>query len=573
MKLAILCGGKSQLNDEEPLKGIENSLKDVRGVLHKNGWYVVPYFITTTEDDFKKQINNYIKEKGIETSAIKDILFFYTGHGVYGDSYSQENFRMVWDEQDISVASIVRLLNETLKTHEHKTKIGLIIDACYSGDVLIERKRDRYIEILTSTQAGEKTYEKTFDGRIKSIFSYVFTKIFELPNQNEKITIRDIGNFINNNYEVGSVKDISEELKVYYGESLDNNSIEIGNNKEVNDVKEIIKEYYTSDVDKLKKDFLSYHLLDALSFSDISNCNDFDTLLQYLFQESDCLYCILKKIARTNPYLNKLNAVNCEERKSENELNKIIFLVGTNLEYDCSKKYDIDLYFLTKKQRVRYIKTVKEVDFNTENKYGEIICDSISNIEALIVSSTAVEITLILPNDLHDIDFSKIICDFAELKSEYDILIQSQIRYVHIDNAGIYKYIARWKKNSAKYTLKQNETISDEYLYKISNNAGCNTFGKQYIREGSNYVCLVSEISLISHIETIVNFGLPIVVFPRDGSCDMISTIFKIKKIKYSFLKYISDNGENHYFMYDLYDEVKELKKQITKLESQVEYI
>jgi flavoprotein len=53
----------------------------------------------------------------------------------------------------------------------------------------------------------------------------------------------------------------------------------------------------------------------------------------------------------------------------------------------------------------------------------------------------------------------------------------------------------------------------------------------------------------------------------------MISTGFEIGALKHNILEYISKNGDEHYFMYDLYDEVKELKEQIMQLESQVEYI
>jgi hypothetical protein len=573
MKLAILCGGKSQLDIEEPLQGIKNSLSAVSAVLHENGWQVVPEFIAATEKEFKETIKKYIKDNHIDTSTIKNILFFYTGHGIYGNSYSQEAFNMIWEEQNIDVERIVGLLNENLNIQEHKTKVGLIIDACYSGDILKERSRDEQIELLTSTQEGEKTFEKSFDGIVRSIFSYIFTKIFELPNQNEIITIRSIKKIIDHIGDIESLKDISNELKVYYGESLDIDSIVIGNNKEVNAIRSIIKQHYKSNPTRLKKDFLSYHLLDAISFPVISNCNDFDTLLEYLFTESECLYCILKKIDSTNSYLKKLKIVDCEDRQTEDKLRKIIFLVGTNTEYDGSKKYDIESYYVTNKKRIRPVKTIKNVDFNIENKYREVICDSIVDIKKQIVSSETVEIIFVLPNDLHNIEFSKIKCSFGELRFEYDIFIQSQIRYMHIDYDRIHDYIARWKKNSAKYISRQSKTISDEYLYTINSNTKHMSFGKQYIREESNYVCLVSTISLISYIEAIINFGLPIVVFPLNNSCEMISTGFKIGALKHNILEYISSNGDEHYFMYDLYDEVKELKEQITQIQSQVQYI
>jgi len=560
MKLAILCGGNPQLENKKPLKGIENSLKAVSGVLNNNGWEVIPHFTASTERNFTEKIKNHIEAKSIDINTIEQIVFFYTGHGIYGNSYSQEDFKIIWEEQKITISSIIGLLNETLNTLDNKTKIGLIIDACYSGDALKERNRDDYIEILTSTQDGKKTFEDEFDGKIISIFSHTFAKIFEQPNQQDEISIRDIKEYINN------PDNNIEDLNVYYGEALKSDSIVLGNNKELNDIRDILESHYKDNIKKLKDDFLTYLLQDALSFNEINNCDDIDRLIQYLFENKECLYCILKD---KNPQIIKkyesiLKETNCEERKEEDSLKQIVFLIGNGQTGDAnSLKYDVESYWITEKNRVRLEETKEKVNFSIKSEYESIICEFINNIEKQQISANTVEIVFILPKELHNINFSKIELNDEELAEEYDILIQLYDRYSHVDKETIHKYILRWKANSNRYKQNRQKSIEQQYLFTITNNAECKGFGKKYNRRGSQAVCLVSSVTLTSYIETFFSFGLPIVVFPWNDNPFVITTSFKVEEIKYNLLEYFSGNGSNYYFLYDLYHETKELKEKI----------
>lgn len=565
MKLAILCGGKPQLENEEPLQGIENSLSTVENVLGANGWRVVPSIITaTTESNFTDRIKQYNQAESINIRNIKEIIFFYTGHGKYGDSYSQGDFKMVWQDQGITVSSIINQFNDVFLTQQNKIQIGLIIDACYSGDALIERTSDKTIEILTSTKSEEKTFEKNIDGRIISIFSHTFTKIFTIPNQNGNITIRDIKDYIND------PANGIDDLKVYYSEALERSSITVGTNKEINEVKEVIRNHY-SNMESIKKDFKTYLNIDSLSFPKVSECDDFDNLINYLFEDKECLYCILQDILPEHEYLEKLKQVNCEERREEDRLKKIVFLIGNDHSEDSdSKQYNIQSYLVTEKNRVRPTKSKKQVDFTNESVCEKIICDFIADIDNQLVSAEAVEIIFILPNNLHNIDFSRFKCNGEDLKSEYEILTQSYIRYLHVDKDSIHKYITRWKVNSTKYLQNKQNSIGN-HLYSITDNEQCEDFGRRYIRRGATYVCLVSSVTLVSYVDKIISFGLPIVVFPWDGNHGMITQTFQIREIKYNLLEYISEHGNNHYFMYDLYDEVKELKQQISQNTTQLE--
>lgn len=569
MKLAILCGGKPQLDENPPLEGIDNSLNAIGSILSNNGWNVISFFNATTEFNFQTVISNYIEENSIDINKIESVMFVYTGHGMYGDSYSQDDFTMVWYEQKVTISRTISLLNETLKTLENKTKLGLIIDACYSGSAITERDRDKGIEILTSTQEDQQTFEKEFDGKVMSIFSYTFNKIFELPNQKEELTFREIKKYINN------PDNHIDELDIYYnGEPLEGEPIVIGNNKELNDIRDKIINYYNDNISYFRENILSYLPIDSISFKKIVNCNNFNKLINYLFDEQECLYCILKNIDPSHNYLHKLKEIDCENRKNEDGLKKIVFIIGNSDSKDeDSKKYEVKSFLVTKKNRLRPVDYKIGVDFSKKCIYEKDICEMIKEIDKQLVSDEAVEINFILPTELHNRDFLMLKCNEQELKYEYDILTQSYIRYLHVDKDNIHKYIARWKANSTKILANKEKRIN-EHLFPINNHSACNNFGKRYIRNGSNYVCLVSSITLVSYVDTIIDFGVPIVVFPWDNESGTFSSTLEIGKIKYCLLDYISDNGDNHYFMYDIYEEVKELKKQITQNSTDVkEYL
>ena len=573
MKLAILCSGKTQLGNEDPLEYISNSLDDVSNVLNNNNWKVIPHFTATTEQNFNNTINNYISRESLD--GIKEILFYYSGHGIYSDSYSKSVFRMVWQEHKQPVSSVISSLNEIFNSIHNKIKLSLIIDSCYSGDAIIAREPDRCIEILTSTSDGKKTYEQVIDGRGRSIFSYCFCQVFQTPSEKNVITLRDIKSLISN-----SENTLKCTMTPYYSEPLESDLMVIGYSKEINELLDYFKTHYSNNIEDFKKDILSYLKTRTTSFPKVMKLDNFKDLFKEILEVEECLYCVLKQLDNSHEYLDKLKIVeNCEELKKEvlksRTISAIILVIKTDTGDDIGSCI-LEGYLECIDGTFFNSRTLTKINFKTDS-YKKDLSNYLSELlETIYNSEDVLELKLILSDSLFEINFYDLEVEERSplpiprnIIEKFNITTKLFLRFENYNKKGFFE---KWEKNIQKCKQLESQRVTT-HLCSIKNRKDITSMDKIFLDGDTStgtcidYIALISDYSLKAqkNLYIIISGGLPIVLYPQLKEEENVQIVWlntSVKDIKATAFQHITKQRNIH-FMHDTYDEAESLQTAI----------
>ena len=539
MKLAIICGGRDAVEKTDtPLQFIENSMKKVEETLELNNWICKPLRIDTLEN-YNTWLDDICKSEQVE-----EFLFYYTGHGVYGNSISQVGFQLCFKEQKATIAQLIDETRKVFSTEKEPKKIGFVIDSCYSGDAITERYNDEKFEILTSSDSS-KSYEKK--GLYKdnpdygiSVFSYYFCTIFNEVEQNDVITLEDISNFVNKS---------QEKQEPLYSKALKRDKIIIGHNKEINELTNFLKENHT--LKTLKEKLLTYYPRRASNHNKIRHTDNFSELMNILLNERKYLKCILKEFDFESSIVNEHTTVDCQELKQkvslENKIDKLIIKVEESTEKGLDSA-TISGYYGYTSGEYSPTKTVSDLDLSGEKSLIEIP----KYIDEVLIGKKArnIELQLILPDVLLPLDYQT-----EEMNSRFVLLKRLVRRLNNHHLLGIEDEIDYWEENS-QLIKKLKDNIAEKHI----DNRGCVSL---YNKHEQNIAMLYNE-SLSSQIKEVYDWGVPILFYPHENMNelkleDCVVADFKNKMSAFMTNEFVKGNATH--FIYDDYYDVDFLPK------------
>ena len=552
MRLAVVWGGRDKVekSDQNPLKHTQKSVDKFIETLRDNQWECEEVTSNTLEN-----YGTWLKDLSLDKD-VSEFLFIFTGHGVYGNSKSQVPFQVCLETHK---AIFSQIISETVNAFSKKPeKMAFVIDSCYSGDALTERYNDKNFEVLTST-SGTKAYEDdTFEC---SVFAHYFCEIFKSETEKDTIDLEQISTFAS--------KD--KRQFALHSKALTKEKIVIGYNKEIQEIKQALKNIYPK-IEDFKKAILSYLREDVLNFDKIVDADTYLKLFQKLLEEKECLYCLLKELGLHEKYLSRVKKVDdCSKYKEEiakkRSVASIILVIrkSTNDGLD-----DCTITCHEEKSDGKYnisVRSLSNVNFTNRESYEEAINSLVSY---RVNSENILELKLILPEDFFEVDFCTLQIETAfgrkkKLKEVFQISKKILMRFNDYKTVG---YFERWKKNQTKYNGLKTEPI-EKYIFLVDEENKVSLYGVDIIVEDKNepdYLAVHSFYPLVKkdYIVDMVEYGVPIVMsatkkieefslaWKKSSVCNMKSVLFKN-------LRYY----ENRQLIHDNYDEVVWLQEAI----------
>jgi len=563
MKLAVICGGRTYKEDvfeDDQLKHIGRSVEKVTETLGSRGWKCEPFMAKTTKT-YTDILRNYKEE------TIDEYLFYFTGHG---DGSKRTTFKIFLEENTLNIEDLIEETKTTLG--RFPKKIALVIDSCYSGNAL---KYNYYnIEILSST--GDKQgFEK--DSLGMSVFSYYFCEVFDSLGESEQIDLESIAEFIKNN---------QEKQEPLYSKALRRNKIIIGYNKNLNNIKNKIKEHYQNkalskekQVDTFKYDILRFYpRVKEENYNGIRNSKSMNDLLDVLLGDrtSSYLYCILKFLEIEDEYLSTFQgSKECIEVNAKVE--SVVVVVEANTNNDA---YRADIYRVLDNGKVEESGKIPERTW--ENLYKIELVKELEKILALNCVAK-LELQMVLPIKLMNSRFKEenlslyvvedIFDDFKwEEKFNITTKFLSRLKGYGSEDDN---FFSLWDKNLKLYFKRSEETIK------------ANVYCPKAVKNVSNFcdnnaLVLVSENSLVDdkNLAKLYSFGIPFVITTQEDKYAFTSdkeyekwTKSKVKNIRNSSYLFINEMPETLHFLCDdgYSNEFLEIFQNIGNYESKIE--
>jgi len=158
MKIAFICSGTP-----DGLKHLFENRKSIELSLANQGWRIINIELQN-EQTFQLALDNF---KG---KTINEFLFFYTGHGDTCLVEKKLELRLFNNNAPLSINRILALLKSISPKN-----IAIVLDACYSGNYETVKATNKNLQILSSSQYFQSSYEFTKDDEPRnSIFSHFF---------------------------------------------------------------------------------------------------------------------------------------------------------------------------------------------------------------------------------------------------------------------------------------------------------------------------------------------------------------------------------------------------------------
>jgi hypothetical protein len=561
MKLAIICGGRDAVEQTDtPLQFIENSLEKVKETLELNNWICKPLRINTLEE-YNTWLDNICKSEQVE-----EFLFYYTGHGVYGNSTSQVGFQLCFKGQK---ATIAQLIDETMKVFPTKEKepqkIGFVIDSCYSGDAITERYNDEKFEILTSSDSS-KSYEKT--GLYKdnpdygiSVFSYYFCTIFNEVEQNDAITLEDISGFVN---------DSQKKQNSLHSKALKRDKIIIGHNKEINEIKTTLKNNFSTK--QFKDKIFEFLDKDNLGFKEALVAEDFDALLRILMKyKKEVLYCICQELGFSNSYIDAFKTDKCANFKEKAQNNREVKKVILRIHQSSSGSTDNCLVEGWLQLNIDVTEPLEKLNIDFSSDYISVLSDYIAKaLQDKFLAKSPLDLDLILDDGLFRYDFYPLV--------EKNMLMITTQFLSRNKNFFSSKVSTVWKNNSELFEEKQLEPIEKniypiDEVYEKGDIMYCFTDDKIVVNSSHNLLTT-------QYLEMIKKLGLPFVISPcsdiptkvnfKWGNATMNKLKSKVIMALSRHYKQVNSLEKNIQFIYDNYHDVAKFKEIINETDEKI---
>ena len=563
MKLAVICGGSNTVdgNDTKALQFIDNSLEKVQATLNNNAWIAKTIRIDTL-DNYQTWLANICKDK-----KITEFLFYYTGHGIEGSRHTQAEFRLRFQSEKPTIGA---LIDDTKKAlgGRFPSKMALVIDSCYSGEVIAERVSFKTVELLTSTNDRTKSFEKK--GLVEedpeygiSVFSHYFCQAFEVSHDVDV----DLIDFETIQTYVGKSQ---EEQKPYHLKALERDKITIGYNKEINDIRDTLKKSHSHK--ELKEKALLYFNAQTPRFDDLVNAKSFDDMFNILLFNQNCLFCLLKELSLTFSGLKKVDEdfdCNALQNKVQESRKIIGVILKIEMEDNDNRKCRVSGWKRLNSQQYRPIAILKGlVDFSKEVGERSYVESLTKYLKEKVLEGAKpqaqLELELMLPYKLFAIDFDGLKFEaFQTWNQAFNISKRFLATY---DDYFLGDRLDDLKRNSKKHTTFASKAVKELDCLELETAEDTNNIDR-YNDGDKNYILLTSNHNLTEErkLMEIQYYGIPKLITPNEPySCMAKDIDFKDKCLKemngvlFSFVKDHRKRCKIH-FIYDKYDDLKYL--------------
>jgi hypothetical protein len=536
MKLAFICHGSASASNGDTLEYLQPSCHAVEEALTDNGWKCINKGITSLQK-YQEYLFNYKNE------TITEYMFYFIGHGNYTNIL---DFHILLEDEEIA-PYLEHIVDRTYKSFNTRPKkIAIVIDACYSGQVInvdfVNKGLHKYIEILTSSSDGNKSYEtKDFnDGR--TVFSHFFCEAVNLG----KTSLSEIKEYIAHDIEEVEIHKGTEYQRVipltpYYNEAQEKEKIVVGYNKEINSLRKILLS--KCDEDEFKQKIMGYYASNLPSFKLLKKENSFIDLFNIVVKyERRCLYCLFKELNLEIPsFFEKEKDNNCQNMKEEAQKSRIVNRVILEVN---DKSRTIRGWLSLDSQKSAPMTIVEGVNFDkkeSENYFLKVLNSYLSDELQGMHYRVPMELQVMLYSSLFKMD-----SEFKQLKmsmrdergyapyEEEDWSVYFNISYRFLENIDNYEFdffIDSWKENSEVYTKQLSHTIEDSHIYRIEKEESRDTLDG-FNNDGN--LMVLSDYRLLDdiYLKRVLQFGIPTVFSPSKLEQDCINSIeFKQEKV------------------------------------------
>lgn len=531
-KIAFIFHGEAKAHSTAtPLEHLGDDVKKMKTILTPL-WDVKKEGLLERSFFSKDSLSSYKAEE-------LDVLFYFTGHGIdYQDGKSIEYSLML--SHDNKQNSTIKELVEDLMTHLSPKTLTIVLDACYSGQATIETDSNKDIQLLSSSNYTQESYESWGVGG--GIFTHFFCQAIEGTcgkDTTGKITLGDIADNIRE--PLKNQRQNIVEKTINLGEL---SNLAIAYNREVLEIKNILKEKFSTK--EFKSKLFEFLDKDNLGFQKILSTENFDELLLLALKHNKpSLSCIFKEFGLEHGYLGEFSELGCMELRNKADGNldvkKIIVRITSNngKSNDCTLKGWLQNSIDTLDSLA-----TQNIDFTSD--YISVLAKYIK--EPLVNKNLAynpLELDLILDDMLMAYDFYPLGCEIYRFKITIQLLNREK------------KVMTVWEKNSAFFETKQLEKIKD-YLFHINE-----VYEKTDIEHcfSDKKILIDSSHNLLTtrYIEMIKNLGLPFVITPASDIVTKVDFEWKNESLESLRLKG-TGSLMKHYNRVNYYEKDEELE-------------
>lgn len=540
-KIAFIFHGEAKAHSTAtPLEYLGDDIRKMKTILtplwniKKEGFLERSFFS-------EESLSNYKAEE-------LDVLFYFTGHGIdyqYGKSIEYSLMLSHNNKQNITIKELV----EDLMTHLSPKTLTIVLDACYSGQAKIETDSNNDIQLLSSSNYTQESYESWGVGG--GLFTHFFCQAIEGAcgkDATGKITLGDIADNIREPLKNQSQNIVEKTINLG---KLSN--LTIAYNKEIWEIKKVLKNKYTLKV--LKEQLLTFYPRRGSNHNKIRHTDNFNELISILLNEKKYLGCILKKLHFKSSLVDEYGDTNCEDLKRkaslENKIDKLIIKVDEDTEKNLTSS-TISGYYGYTSGGYSPTKTLEKLDLRDERSLTEIP----KYIDEVLIGKKArtIELQLILPDALLPLNYQT-----EEINSRFVLLKRLVHRLNNHHLLDVEDEIDYWEENSQ--LIKE---MNDNQVVNHIDSRGCVAL---YNKHQEKSVCILSNEPLSSQTKEIYDWGVPIVFYPQHSyemieGLDLDNCLVANAKNKMSqFMSNEFINNRATHLIYDDYYDVDFLPK------------
>lgn len=411
--IAILIGNSDYTNLDK-LEFCKKDIELMHKILELSKKFEIKVFENYRSEKLKEELTDFIRENQNNKEEIGDLLFYYTGHGLFEKQffYLPINF----DDQRFSTTSLSNdELDDMLRSLNPNLLIKMI-DACHSGQQYIKDK---------NTNIVKKYFEERKFNNCYFFFSSLSNQASYGDKNGSKFTVSIINSIINHTENSIRYRDIQSYIADYFQDNEQTPFfVHQGNATEIflTDLSNIIEseefklnnEYNNSEeaINQTMENINDFQLLKSLSKQYICN-EEAKEIIDYIFSDNKLTECIDSKTYDSNiEFYSNYNKV-----KRINELHD---------EIDSNK----EKFFVNISYRDEEYKTIKQVP--KRSKFDNIISSFLNYEyeEKEVINIRKVVDNILAKDDILPIGISIILTP----KKEFAILSKYIINIINIHN-------------------------------------------------------------------------------------------------------------------------------------------
>ena len=557
-KIAFIFHGEPKAHPTAtPLKYLGDDVRKMKTILRplwsikKEGFLERSFFS-------KESLSHYKAEE-------LDVFFYFTGHGIdyqYGESIEYTLMLSHDNKQNITIKELVK----DVMTHLSPKTLTIVLDACYSGQAEIETNSDRDIQLLSSSNYTQESYESWGVGG--GLFTHFFCRAIESAcgkDKTGKITLGDIAEDIREPLQKRRQDIVSKSINL--GEL---SHLAIAYNKEIWEIKQVLKENFS--IKQFKDKIFEFLDKDNLGFKEALVAEDFNALLWILIKyKREALYCICQELDFSNSYIDAFKTDKCANFKEKAQNNREVKKVILRIHQSSSGSTDNCWVEGWLQLSIDVTEPLEKLNIDFSSDYISVLSDYIAKaLQDKFLAKSPLDLDLILDDGLFRYDFYPLV-------EKHILMITTQFLSRN-KNFFSSKVATVWKNNSELFEEKKLEPI-EKYIYPIDEvyEKGdimyCFTDNKIVVNSAHNLLT-------IQYLEMIKKLGLPFVISP----CSDIPTKvnFKWKNATMNDLKnkviialskhykQVNSLEKNIQFIYDNYHDVAKFKEIINETDEKI---